>query len=123
VWDVAEAAGLAGDLRGDVVIEASGSGSASELGLAALVPGGTFVVVGAGAGNALDSATILFKEVVVRGSFTYTDEFDDAIDLLVGGSVVIDDLASVVVPIGDAMAAFETLRDAATMKVLIDPRG
>jgi threonine dehydrogenase-like Zn-dependent dehydrogenase len=123
VWDVAEAAGLVGDLQVDVVVEASGSGSATELGLAVVAPGGTFVVVGAGAGNSLDPAKILFKEVVVRGSFTYTDEFDAAIDLLADGAVVVDDLAPVVVPIGDALAAFELLRDAATMKVLIDPRG
>jgi threonine dehydrogenase-like Zn-dependent dehydrogenase len=80
------------------------------------------VGVGAGEGNSLDAATILLKEIEVRGSFVYTNEFDEAIRLLADGSVVVDDLASVVVPIGDALAAFEVLRGAAAMKVLIDPR-
>ena len=123
VWGVEEAARLVEDLAVDVVVEASGSAGGSALGLDALAPRGTFVVVGAGEGNLLDAATILLKEIVVRGSFTYVDEFDEAIDLLARGSVAVDDLAAAVVPIADALAAFDVLRDAATMKVLVDPRG
>jgi len=116
-----EAAEDVGDLLADVVVEASGSGSASELGLGALVPQGIFVVVGAGQGNVLDSASVLLKEITVRGSFTYTDEFDAAIGVLSQGLVAVDDLTSVVAPLDDALAAFQTLRDASTMKVLIEP--
>ena len=117
-----EAAAAAGDMHADVVIEASGNGAASSLGLAALSPHGTFVVVGAGPENALDPATILLKEITVRGSFTYVDEFEEAIKLLSDGSVAIEDLTSVVAPIDDAMSAFDALRDSSVMKVLVSPR-
>ncbi|MGE0217295.1 zinc-dependent alcohol dehydrogenase [Mycolicibacterium sp.] len=121
-WDADEAAGLVGDIGADVVIEASGSGTASTLGLDALDPGGVFVVVGAGPGTALDAATILLKEISVHGSFTYVDEFDEAITALADGSLSVDGLAPAQVPIRDALSAFEMLRDAAVLKVLVDPR-
>jgi threonine dehydrogenase-like Zn-dependent dehydrogenase len=57
----------------------------------------------------------------VHGSFTYADEFDDAVALLAGGRIEVADLTTDVVPIGAAMSAFESLRAARTMKVLIDP--
>lgn len=121
VMGAEEAAAATGDLHADVVIEASGNGAASAVGLAALSPQGTFVVVGAGAGNVLDPATILLKEITVRGSFTYAGEFAEAVRLLSDGSVDVEDLTSVVAPIDDAMAAFDALRDSAVMKVLISP--
>src|SRR6201996_2835193 len=65
----------------DAAIECSGNQSATASALNLLAPGGTLVVVGSGAGTGLDAATILLKEVVVRGSYTYTDELDRAIDL------------------------------------------
>lgn len=116
-----EAADVVGDLRADVVVEASGSGAASALGLDALVPGGSFIIVGAGRNNVLDSIPVLLKELTVRGSFTYTDEFGEAVELLSDGSLAVDDLTSVVAPLGDALSAFDALREAATMKVLISP--
>jgi threonine dehydrogenase-like Zn-dependent dehydrogenase len=118
-----EALEAVGDLQADIVVEASGSGAASALGLDALVPGGVFVVVGAGEGNRLDPAAVLLKEITVRGSFVYTDEFDEAIRLLSDGDVAVDDLTSVVAPLEDALAAFDALRDASTMKVLVSPQG
>jgi len=117
-----EANDVVGDVDVDVVIEASGSGSASALGLGALIPGGTFVVVGAGANNVLDATVVLLKEITVRGSFVYTDEFDKVIVLLADGSIAVDDLATVVAPLDDALGAFEQLRVASTMKALIAPR-
>jgi threonine dehydrogenase-like Zn-dependent dehydrogenase len=105
----------------DVVLECSGSAPATELALDALRPGGVLVVVGAGPGSGLDPATILFKEVTVRGSFTYVREFDEAIDLLAAGAIEVADLTTDVVPISAALSAIESLRAARTMKVLIDP--
>ena len=111
-----------GDLRADVVIEASGSAAALELAVDALEPGGVLVVVGAGAAGGLDPTSVLLKELVVRGSFVYTDEFDDAVALLARGTVAVDDLTSDVTPLQDALSAFESLRSGSAMKVLIDPR-
>jgi len=105
----------------DVAIECSGNQSATASAMSLLAPRGTLVVVGSGAGTGLDAATILLKEIAVRGSYTYTDEFDRAIDLLATGLLVVDDLTSVVTPLPDTLAAFEELRAGRIMKALIAP--
>jgi threonine dehydrogenase-like Zn-dependent dehydrogenase len=93
----------------------------SNLALQALRPGGVLVVVGAGPGPGLDPLTILMKEITVHGSFTYIDEFDDAIELLAEGQIKVADMTTKVVPLDQALTAMESLRAAQTMKVLIDP--
>ncbi|MFI9388454.1 zinc-binding dehydrogenase [Kutzneria sp. NPDC052558] len=113
----------AGSVRPDVVLECSGSAGATTLALDALRPGGVLVVVGAGPGSGLDPVRILLKEITVRGSFTYADEFDEAIDLLADGRIAVADLTTEVAPIAAALSAFEALRAARTMKILIDPHG
>jgi threonine dehydrogenase-like Zn-dependent dehydrogenase len=97
------------------------SAAATALALQALRPGGVLVVVGAGPGSGLDPMTILLKEITVHGSFTYIDEFDDAIELLAAGKIEITDLTTAVAPLDQALAAIESLRAAQTMKVLVDP--
>jgi len=94
----------------DVVFECSGS-----------APGGILVVVGAGPDPGLDSATILLKEITVRGSYIYTDEFDRAIDLLATGQIAVADLTTVISPLADALTAFDALRAGQIMKALIAP--
>jgi len=105
----------------DVAIECSGNNAAAATAMALLAPGGTLVVVGSGSGTSLDAATILLKEIVVRGSYTYTDEFDRAIDLLATGLLVVDDLTSVVAPLPNTLAAFDDLQAGRIMKALIAP--
>jgi 2-desacetyl-2-hydroxyethyl bacteriochlorophyllide A dehydrogenase len=109
-------------LEVDVVLECSGSAAATALALQALRPGGVLVVVGAGPGSGLDPLTILMKELTIRGSFTYIDEFDEAIELLATGQIKIADLTTAVVPLDQTLTAMEMLRAAETMKVLVDPR-
>ena len=109
------------DASVDVVIECSGNAAATASALNIIGPGGTFVVVGAGPGSGLNSATILLKEIAVRGSYTYTDEFDHAIDLLATGQLVVADLTSVITPLADALSAFDALRSGRIMKALIAP--
>jgi threonine dehydrogenase-like Zn-dependent dehydrogenase len=108
-------------LGADVVLECSGSEQGACAGLAALAPRGTMVVVGGGSHAGLDPLTILLKELRVQGSFTYVNEFDEAIGLLADGVLPVADLTTAVVGIEDAPEAFERLRDARTMKVLIEP--
>jgi 2-desacetyl-2-hydroxyethyl bacteriochlorophyllide A dehydrogenase len=105
----------------DVAIECSGNQSATASAMKLLAPGGTLVVVGSGSGTVVDAATILLKEIVVRGSYTYTDEFDRVIDLLATGLLAVDDLTSVVTPLPDTLAAFDDLRAGRIMKALIAP--
>ena len=96
----------------DVVFECSGSAAATAAALKMLVPGGVLVVVGAGPDPGLDSATILLKEITVRGSYIYADEFDRAIDLLATQQVAVADLTTVVEPLPDALTAFDALHAA-----------
>lgn len=105
----------------DVVFECSGSAAATSLALKMLAPGGILVVVGAGPDPGLDSATILLKEITVRGSYIYTDEFDRAIELLAARQVAVADLTTVISPLPDALSAFDALRTGQIMKALIAP--
>jgi threonine dehydrogenase-like Zn-dependent dehydrogenase len=104
----------------DVVLECSGSAAATSTALKLLRPGGILVVVGAGPDPGLDSATILLKEITVRGSYIYTDEFDRAIDLLATQQITVADLTTVS-PLADALAAFDALGAGQIMKALIAP--
>ena len=119
----ADAARLAPELRTDVAIECSGSAAATALAVDALLPGGILVVVGAGGGPGLEPMAVLLKELTVRGSFTYNDEFDRAIGLLASGAVEVTDLTTAITGLGGALDAFGSLRAAQTMKVLIAPNG
>ncbi len=105
----------------DVVFECSGSAAATSAALKLLAPGGILVVVGAGPDPGLDSAMILLKEITVRGSYIYTDEFDRAIDLLATRQIAVADLTTVISPLPDALAAFDALRSGQIMKALIAP--
>jgi threonine dehydrogenase-like Zn-dependent dehydrogenase len=113
-----------GDARGlgvDVALECSGSAAATSAALKLLRPGGILVVVGAGPDPGLDSATILLKEITVRGSYIYTDEFDRAIHLLATQQITVADLTTVISPLPGALAAFDALRAGRIMKALIAP--
>jgi threonine dehydrogenase-like Zn-dependent dehydrogenase len=105
----------------DVVLECSGSAAATATALKMLAPGGILVVVGAGPDPGLDSATILLKEITVRGSYIYTDEFDRAIHLLASQQVAVADLTTLISPLTDALTAFDALRAGRIMKALIAP--
>ncbi|HZA09072.1 zinc-dependent alcohol dehydrogenase [Mycobacterium sp.] len=105
----------------DVVFECSGNATATSTALKMLAPGGILVVVGVGPNPGLDSATILLKEITVRGSYIYADEFDRTIELLATGQVAVADLTTVVSPLADALTAFDHLRAGRIMKALIAP--
>jgi threonine dehydrogenase-like Zn-dependent dehydrogenase len=110
-----------GGLRVDVVVECSGHRAAISLAARALRPGGILVVVGSGVDATLDTMLVLLSEITVRGSFTYIEEFEQAIDVLASGRLRVDDLTTAVVPLTGALEAIDSLRAAQTMKVLIDP--
>jgi threonine dehydrogenase-like Zn-dependent dehydrogenase len=64
---------------------------------------------------------ILLKEITVRGSYIYNDEFDRALDLLATRQIAVADLTTVVGPLVDALDAFDALRAGDIMKALIAP--
>jgi 2-desacetyl-2-hydroxyethyl bacteriochlorophyllide A dehydrogenase len=105
----------------DVVIECSGNEHGTRMGIAALRPQGTMIVVGGGVHPGLDPMAILLKELRVQGSFTYVDEFDEVTGLLADGGLEVADLTTAIVPIEEAPKAFELLRAAETMKLLVAP--
>jgi threonine dehydrogenase-like Zn-dependent dehydrogenase len=113
--------GYASDLEVDVVLECSGNAAATAAALRLLAPGGILVLVGAGPDPGLDSTTILLKEIIVRGSYIYTDEFDATIDLLATKQIAVADLTTVITALPDALTAFEALRAGRIMKALIAP--
>jgi threonine dehydrogenase-like Zn-dependent dehydrogenase len=110
------------DLKADAVLECSGTEPGIRGALTAAGPEGTIVVVGGGRAG-LDPLTILAKELRVQGCFTYVDEFAEVISLLTDGGLQVADLTSEIAGIDDAPAAFERLREASTMKILIAPSG
>jgi threonine dehydrogenase-like Zn-dependent dehydrogenase len=107
-------------LKADVVLDCAGSEPGIRSSVTAARPEGTVVVVGGGRAG-LEPIAIILKELRVLGSFTYADEFTKVIALLADGALQVADLTLEIASIDDAPTAFERLRDASTMKILIAP--
>jgi 2-desacetyl-2-hydroxyethyl bacteriochlorophyllide A dehydrogenase len=68
------------------------------------------------------AADLLFKEIEIRGSFIYVEEFDQAIDLLAQKIIDISPLISGVVDLVDGHEAFAAMRTSpSAVKYLIHP--
>ncbi|PAU78330.1 L-idonate 5-dehydrogenase [Halomonas salipaludis] len=105
----------------DVVFECSGSPEALDFALAAIRPRGTIVTVGLGGKIPVEVNLIVAKEIEIKGSFRFDQEFYKAVELIDKGVV---DLASFItssVSMSSAQEAFElaSQREKA-MKVQID---
>jgi 2-desacetyl-2-hydroxyethyl bacteriochlorophyllide A dehydrogenase len=59
---------------------------------------------------AIDVSELLYKEVTIRGSFIYVDEFEQAIEMLASGRIDVTPLISGVLSIEDALSAFDAMR-------------
>lgn len=65
---------------------------------------------------------LLFKEIEIRGSYIYVEEFTQAIDLLARGTIDISPLISGIVDLADAETAFAAMRTSpSAVKYLIRP--
>ncbi len=96
----------------DVVIEASGSAAALRSALAVTRPGGTIVQLGiAGADMTLPINLLVSKEISLRGSFRFHEEFAWAVDFLASGAIDVAPLLTEVVPLAEAVRAFELAAD------------
>jgi 2-desacetyl-2-hydroxyethyl bacteriochlorophyllide A dehydrogenase len=70
-----------------------------------------------------DAADLLFKEIDIRGSFIYDDEFPAAIDLLARRKIDVDALTTGVLDVSQGPQAFEQmLTSADTIKMLLSSR-
>jgi L-idonate 5-dehydrogenase len=107
--------GLAGDSkdkgRFDVLLEASGSQQALIAALEVVRPGGVLVQVGIGAPVTLPLHVIVAKELELRGTFRFHDEFALATALLAKGFVDVRSLITATLPFTEARAAFELASD------------
>ena len=95
----------------DVVFEASGSGSALSGALLAARPGAIVVQLGLGGDVNLPMNTLVAKEIQLRGSFRFDREFEWAVGFIASGVIDVTPLLTEVVPMHDAVRAFELAGD------------
>ncbi len=104
----------------DVMFEASGNERAIRAGLEALAPRAVLVQLGLGGDVSLPQNMIVAKEIEIRGTFRFHEEFGLAVDLINSGRVDLKPLLTAVFPIEDAVAAFEAANDRSkAMKIQI----
>jgi L-idonate 5-dehydrogenase len=105
----------------DVVFEAAGQSATIPVALSVTRPRGALVLVGQGATAELQVSSVVGKEIELRGSFRFAGEFNLAVDLINTGRVDVTPLLSDVLPLREAVAAFELAGDKSrSMKVQID---
>jgi len=104
----------------DVHFEASGSVQAMINGLYMLRPRGIMLQVGLGGDVALPLNLVVSKEIEMRGSFRFHEEFALAVDLINKRRVDVTPLLSDILPLAQAIQAFELASDKTkSMKVQI----
>ena len=119
-----DAAGLdrfaAGKGYFDVVFEASGSAAALTAAIGVVRPGATIVQVGLGGDMTLPINAIVAKEIALRGTFRFDREFAWAVGFLGSGAIDVAPLLTEVVPLDEAVRAFELAGDRSrAMKVQV----
>jgi L-idonate 5-dehydrogenase len=105
----------------DVVFEASGSGAALTGALEATRPAGVIVQLGLGGGEmTLPINLLVAKEINLRGTFRFHEEFAWAVDFLSARAIDVSPLLTEIVPLADAVRAFELAADRTrAMKVVL----
>ena len=95
----------------DLVLECSGSPAALSSAVHLVAAGGSITAIGIGpAGPGILPLELVGKEVTVRGSALYVDEFPAAIEMLADGRVVVDALTTGIEPLERYAQAFEAMR-------------
>jgi L-idonate 5-dehydrogenase len=96
----------------DVMFEASGNAAALAGGLGVVRPTGIVVQIGiAGGEMTLPMNLVVAKEIELRGTFRFHEEFALAVALIGSGLVDVMPLLTETVPLSDARAAFELAAD------------
>jgi L-idonate 5-dehydrogenase len=95
----------------DVMFEASGNERALRAGIETLKPRAILMQLGLGGDISLPLNMIVAKEIDMRGSFRFHEEFALAVDLINRRAVDVMPLLSGVFPLEDAVLAFETAGD------------
>jgi 2-desacetyl-2-hydroxyethyl bacteriochlorophyllide A dehydrogenase len=110
--------------RADLVIDCAGAPAAFADGLKSVRHGGTMVLCAMYSSKVeLRPDRIVEKELTIRGSFAYLDEFPAVIRHLADGSVDVEALISHTFPLDRTPEAFRAQLDRVTsLKVLVTPR-
>jgi L-idonate 5-dehydrogenase len=105
----------------DVAFEASGNSAALTGALEATRPTGTIVQVGLSGGEmTLPVNMLVAKEINLRGTFRFHEEFAWAVDFLSARAIDVSPLLTEIVPLADAVRAFELASDRTrAMKVVL----
>ena len=111
----------AGKGRLDVLFECSGAASALAAGIAALRPGGTVIQLGLGGDMSVPMQTLTAKEISLKGSFRFHQEFGTAVGLMQKRLIDVRPIHTHTFALDDAVAALETAGDRTkAMKVQLD---
>ncbi len=95
----------------DVVFEASGSGAALAGAFPAARPGAVIVQLGLGGDVSVPMNMLVAKEFELRGSFRFDREFEWAVDCLASGTIDAAPLLTEIVPMDEAVRAFDLAGD------------
>ncbi|MES0150266.1 L-idonate 5-dehydrogenase [Mesorhizobium sp. M0012] len=104
----------------DVMFEASGNERAVRAGLDVLKPRGVLVQLGLGGDLSIPQNLVVAKEIEMRGTFRFHEEFGIAVDLINRRRVDLKPLLTGIYPLDEAVAAFDIAGDRnKSMKVQI----
>lgn len=95
----------------DVLYECSGAVVALSAGITALRPRGVIVQLGLGGDMSLPMMAITAKELELRGSFRFHEEFATGIGLMQKGLIDVKPLITHTVQLDEALSAFEIASD------------
>ncbi|MCJ9670738.1 MULTISPECIES: L-idonate 5-dehydrogenase [unclassified Neorhizobium] len=95
----------------DVQFEASGNQSALRAGLEVLKPRGILVQLGLGGDVSIPQNMVVAKEIEMKGTFRFHEEFGLAVDLISKRRVDLKPLLTGTYPLEDAVKAFEAAGD------------
>jgi L-idonate 5-dehydrogenase len=95
----------------DAMFEASGNAAALASGLTVLRPRSVLMQLGLGGDISVSQNAIVGKEIEIRGSFRFHEEFGLAVDLINRRRLDVRPLLSATFPMDDAVAAFELASD------------
>ncbi|MCZ7468643.1 L-idonate 5-dehydrogenase [Agrobacterium sp. O3.4] len=102
----------------DVQFEASGNERAVRSGLEALKPRSTVVQLGLGGDVSIPQNMVVAKEIEMKGTFRFHEEFGLAVDFINQRRVDLKPLLTCTFPLEEAVTAFETAGDRSkSMKV------
>ncbi|GHU65827.1 sorbitol dehydrogenase [Clostridia bacterium] len=110
-----------GGAEADIVFECAAVPETITQALKAVRHGGKIISIAISEGDCPINVTALVqKEVSLLGSYAYTDEFEEALDLAASGKIVLDELITDIFPLSEIQSAFERQLDtSASVKVVV----